>query len=63
MPELQTMESPKTAGFVNPNHNNRNRRRIEEDEKEIQELEGNTQEEKEVVVEACLLYTSPSQRD
>ena len=52
MPELQTMESPKTAGFVNPNHNNRNRRRIEEDEKEIQELEGNTQEEKEVVVEA-----------
>ena len=52
MPELQTMESPKTAGFVNPNHNNRNRRRIEEDEKEIQELEGNTQEEEEVVVEA-----------
>ena len=51
MPELQTMESPKSAGFVNPNHNNRNRRRIEEDEKEIQELEGNTQEE-EVAVEA-----------
>jgi len=51
MPELQTMEQPKSAGFVNPNHNNRNRRRIEEDEKEIQELEGNTQEE-EVVVEA-----------
>jgi len=51
MPELQTMEQPKTAGFVNPNHNNRNRRRIEEDEKEIQELEGNTQEE-EVAVEA-----------
>ena len=52
MPELQTMESPKTAGFVNPNHNNRNRRRIEEDEKEIQELEGKTQEEEEVAVEA-----------
>lgn len=52
MPELQTMESPKTVGFVNPNHNNRNRRRIEEDEKEIQELEGKTQEEEEVVVEA-----------
>ena len=51
MPELQTMEQPKSAGFVNPNHNNRNRRRIEEDEKEIQELEGNTQEE-EVAVEA-----------
>ena len=52
MPELQTMESPKTAGFVNPNHNNRNRRRIEEDEKEIQELEGKPQEEEEVAVEA-----------
>lgn len=53
MPELQTMESPKTVGFVNPNHNNRNRRRIEEDEKEIQELEGKTQEEEEeVAVEA-----------
>ena len=52
MPELQTMEQPKTAGFVNPNHNNRNRKRIEEDEKEIQELEGKTQEEEEVAVEA-----------
>jgi len=52
MPELQTMESPKTVGFVNPNHNNRNRRRIEEDEKAIQELEGKTQEEEEVAVEA-----------
>ena len=50
MPELQTMETPKTAGFVNPNHNNRNRKRIEEDEKEIQELEGKTQEEE--VIEA-----------
>ena len=53
MPELQTMETPKTAGFVNPNHNNRNRRRIEEDEKEIQELEGKPQEEEEVAVEAA----------
>ena len=52
MPELQTMETPKTAGFVNPNHNNRNRKRIEEDEKEIQELEGKTQKEEEVAVEA-----------
>jgi len=49
MPELQTMETPKTAGFLNPNHNNRNRKRIEEDEKEIQELEGKTQEEEEEV--------------
>jgi len=52
MPELQTMESPKTAGFVNPNHNNRNRRRIEEEEKELQELESKAPEEEEVAVEA-----------
>ena len=52
MPELQTMESPKTAGFVNPNHNNRNRRRIEEEEKELQKLESKAPEEEEVAVEA-----------
>ena len=62
MPELQTMEQPKSAGFVNPNHNNRNRRRIEEDEKEIQELEGNTQEE-EVVVEATEEKTEVEDKD
>ena len=38
MPELQTIETPKTAGFVNPKHNNRNRKRIEENEKEIEKL-------------------------
>ena len=52
MPEIQTMETPKTAGFVNPNHNNRNRRRIEEEEKELQELESKAPEEEEVAVEA-----------
>jgi len=40
MPELQTMETPKNAGFVNSNHNNRNRKRIEEDEKELEKLQG-----------------------
>ena len=52
MPELQTMESPKIAGFVNPNFN-RNRKRIEEDEKELEALEASTEEvkeEEEVVV-------------
>jgi len=38
MPELTTMETPKTAGFVNPKHNNRNRKRIEQEEKELEEL-------------------------
>jgi len=46
MPELQTMESPKIAGFVNPNFN-RNRKRIEEDEKELEALEASTEEVKE----------------
>ena len=48
MPELQEVETPKIAGFVNSNHNNRNRKRIEEDEKELEELQGGeevTQEE------------------
>ena len=45
MPELTTMETPKTAGFVNPKHNNRNRKRIEQEEKELEELMGNTKEE------------------
>ena len=47
MPELATMETPKTAGFVNAKHNNRNRRRIEEQEKELEELLS-TKEETEV---------------
>tara|TARA_R110002074_G_scaffold189890_1_gene355810 strand:+ start:350 stop:1219 length:870 start_codon:yes stop_codon:yes gene_type:complete len=44
MPELQEVETPKTAGFVNSNHNNRNRKRIEEDEKELEELQGSKEE-------------------
>ena len=61
MPELQTMEQPKTAGFVNPNHNNRNRKRVEEAEKEIEELEGKTQEEE--VVEATEEETEVEDKD
>jgi len=48
MPELQTMESPKIAGFVNANHNNRNRKRIEEDEKEIEKLVNGEDKEEQV---------------
>ena len=44
MPELQEIETPKNAGFINPNHNNRNRKRIEEDEKELEELQGSKEE-------------------
>tara|TARA_R110001606_G_scaffold57538_3_gene138650 strand:- start:1432 stop:1539 length:108 start_codon:yes stop_codon:yes gene_type:complete len=32
MPELEAVEAPKIAGFVNPDYNNANKRRIKEDE-------------------------------
>ena len=38
MPELSTMEQPKTAGFVDSKHTNANRRRAEKEEKELEEL-------------------------
>ena len=53
MPELNVMESPKTAGFVDSKHSNANRRRAEKEEKEIEELMQSRQEdteEQEVVV-------------
>ena len=54
MPELTTMETPKTAGFVDSKHTNANRRRAEKEEKELEELlktgkEEAVEEEKEVV--------------
>jgi hypothetical protein len=52
MPELQTVEAPKIAGFVNSNHNNRNRKRIEEDEKEIENLISGEEKEEEEEVKA-----------
>tara|TARA_R110000764_G_scaffold79832_1_gene158789 strand:+ start:1381 stop:2250 length:870 start_codon:yes stop_codon:yes gene_type:complete len=51
MPELQTVESPKKVGFVNSNYS-RHRKRIEEDEKELEELETTEPKEEEVAVEA-----------
>ena len=39
MAELETMESPKVAGFVDPNYTNKaNRRRIEQEEEELDKL-------------------------
>ena len=48
MPELQTMESPKKVGFVNSSYS-RHRKRIEEDEKELEELEATEPKEEEVL--------------
>jgi len=47
MPELNVMESPKVAGFVDSSHSNANRRRAEQEEKEIEELMESRQEDKE----------------
>ena len=47
MPELNVMESPKVAGFVDSKHSNANRRRAEKEEKEIEELMESRQEEQE----------------
>ena len=47
MPELNVMESPKVAGFVDSSHSNANRRRAEKEEKEIEELMESRQEDKE----------------
>ena len=50
MPELNVMESPKVAGFVDSSHSNANRRRAEKEEKEIEELMESRQEDTEVEV-------------
>jgi hypothetical protein len=46
------MESPKVAGFVDSKHSNANRRRAEQEEKEIEELMESRQEDTEVEVAA-----------
>ena len=50
MPELETMSKPKTAGFVDSNYTNANKRRIEEEQAEIDELTA-TEEQTEEPVE------------
>lgn len=47
MPELNVMESPKVAGFVDSSHSNANRRRADKEEKEIEELIQSRQEDRE----------------
>ena len=51
MPELNVMESPKVAGFVDSSHSNANRRRAEKEEKEIEELLNSRKEQTEEVEE------------
>ena len=50
MPELETVSKPKTSGFVDSNYTNANKRRIEEEQAEIDELTA-TEEQTEEPVE------------
>jgi len=66
MPELNVMETPKVAGFVDSKHSNANRRRAEKEEKEIEELmesRQEDQEEQEVVAEAPKEAASDEDKD
>ena len=45
MPELQAVETPRSAGFVDSKYNNANKRRIQEQEAELEELMNNGEEE------------------
>ncbi len=52
MAELENVEQPKVAGFVDSNYSNANKRRIEEEEAELQKLvEGEDTSEEEQKVE------------
>jgi hypothetical protein len=46
MAQLESVEQPKVAGFVDSNYSNANKRRIEKEEEELQKLvDGETTEE------------------
>ena len=49
MPELQTIETPKTAGFVDSKYNNANKRRIQEEEEELNGILNGEEEEEQPI--------------
>ncbi len=63
MPELSTMETPKTAGFVDSKHTNANRRRAEKEEKELEELLKTGQEEPVEEVETTAETEAPKEEE
>jgi len=52
MPELQTIETPKTAGFVDSKYNNANKRRIQEEEEELNGILNGEEEEQPIAAKA-----------
>ena len=61
MPELNVMESPKVAGFVDSSHSNANRRRADKEEKEIEELMQSRQEDREQEQEVVVAEEAPKE--
>ena len=61
MPELNVMESPKVAGFVDSAHSNANRRRADKEEKEIEELMQSRQEDREQEQEVVVAEEAPKE--
>ena len=59
MAELQAVETPRSAGFVDPNFNNANKRRIKEQEEELNDLmKGGEEEEEDLPIAAESKSTS-----
>ena len=52
MAELQAVETPRSAGFVDPNFSNANKRRIQEQEEELKELMDGGEEEEDLPIAA-----------
>ena len=48
MPELENVEQPKVAGYMQRKHINKNQKRIEEDEKDLAELMSKNKDKAEV---------------
>ena len=63
MPELQAVETPRSAGFVDPNFSNANKRRIKEEEAELEKLMNGEEEQQEEQPSAKATDESPEDKD
>ena len=52
MPELENVEQPKVAGYMQRKHINKNQKRIEQEEKELAELMSKNKDKAEVKEES-----------
>ena len=63
MPELQAVETPRSAGFVDPNFSNANKRRIKEEEAELEKLMNGEEEQQEEQPSAKATDEPPEDKD